>query len=82
LFGLSIVVWMMLTLFESALVGMPPSVERLITLLGLVLPAGIGGVLGAISLIRRERPPWLAVLSLILNTLFALFQLLVILFAG
>lgn len=82
LFGLSLALWIMLTLFESRLAGMSLSVERIIILLGLVVPAGIGAFLGARSLIRRERHPWLAFPSLLLNTLFALFHLMIILFAG
>lgn len=82
LFALSVALWIMLTLFESSLLGMPPLVERLITLVGLVLPAAIGAVLGVTSLIRQEGRPWLALLGILLNTLFAAFHLMVVLFAG
>jgi hypothetical protein len=82
LFLLSIVILGVVTLFESALVGMSTGAERSLTLLLLVLPAGIGSVLGAMSLVRREGRAWLAVTLVILNTLFALFHLMILLFAG
>ncbi len=82
LFCLSFVLLLLLTLFESALVGISPVVERLITLLGFVLPAGIGTTIGVISLIRKEGRTGLALLGAILNALFALFHLLILFFAG
>lgn len=82
LFGLSVVLWVLLTLFESALAGMSLGMERLITFLLLVLPAAIGVLLGVMSLMRKEGRMWLAIVGIVLNGLFGLFQLLVILFAG
>jgi len=82
LFGLSAVLFVALTLSESALVVMSLETERLITFLLLVLPAGIGSVLGAMSLVRKEGYPWLAVAGVALNTLFAFFHLMIVLFAG
>ncbi len=82
LFGLSIVVLVVLTLFESALVGVSLATERLMTLLGLVLPAAIGIVLGIISLVRREGRTGLAIIGVFLNSLFALFHLMIVFFAG
>jgi hypothetical protein len=82
LFGLSLILLFLLTFFEAALLGMSAEVERIISLLGLVLPAGIGAVLGVISLTRRERRMGLAIAGVVLNVLFALFHLMVILFAG
>ncbi len=82
LFGLSIILWLMLTVFESALAGASLNVQRLITFLLLVLPSGIGAVLGAISLFRKEGRMWPAIMGIILNTVFALYHVLIILFAG
>lgn len=82
LFGLAVVLLILLTLFESALVGMSPETERIISLLGLVLPAAIGAALGVLSLLRHEGRAGLAIVGIVLNTLFALFHLMVILFAG
>ena len=82
LFGLAVIVLITLTLFESALLGMSPEVERIISLLGLVLPAAIGVALGVMSLARREGRTGLAITGIVLNTLFALFHLMIILFAG
>jgi hypothetical protein len=82
LFLLSVVFLGAVTLFESALVGISTGAERLLTFLLLALPAGTGSVLGAMSLVRREGRAWLAVTLVALNTLFALFHLLIVLFAG
>ena len=78
----SVLLWFTGTLFESVLVGMSTGVERLLTFLLLVLPAGVGSVLGGMSLIRREGRTWLAATLTALNALFALFHLTIILFAG
>lgn len=82
LFGISIVLLIALTVFEAALVGASQSLERIITFLALVLPAGVGSLLGALSLVRREGQTWLGIAGLILNALFALFHLALVLFAG
>ena len=82
LLGLSILLLVVLTAFESALTGMPLVTERLLTFLLLVLPAGVGVGLGVLSLARGEGRMWLAVTGVVLNTLFALFHLTILLFAG
>ena len=82
LFGLSIVLLIAFTLFESALAGMSLGMERLITFLLLVLPAGVGSVLGVMSLLRKEGRVWLGVTGVVLNSLFAFFHLMIVLFAG
>ena len=82
LFGLAVVSLLALTWFESSLVGLSLGTERLLTVLLLVLPAGIGAVLGALSLIHKEGRAWMALTGLMLNILFALFHLLLVLFAG
>lgn len=82
LFGLSVIIWLALTIFESALAGTSFAAQRVITFLLLVLPAGKGTILGLLSLLRKEGRRWLAVISILLNALFALFHLLIILFAG
>jgi hypothetical protein len=82
LIGVSIVLLIAFTLFESALVGMSLGTERLVSFLGLVLLPGIGVVFGMISLARKEGQTGLAVTGMILNALFAIFHLMVILFAG
>ena len=82
LFGLSLVFFVLLTLFESTLVGMSTTAERIMTFSLLVLPAGFGAVLGALSLGHGEGKPWLGITGIVLNTLFALFHLTIVLFAG
>jgi hypothetical protein len=82
LFGVSAVLLILLTLFDSVLLGISPEAERVISLSGLFLPAAIGAVLGVMSLLHREGRAWLAVSGIVLNTLFALFHLMVILLAG
>lgn len=82
LFGLSVVVWVMLTLFEPTLVGISLTAERVFTFLLLVFSGGMGTMLGATSLVRKDGCTWLAATGLALNILFAAFHLMVILFAG
>jgi len=82
LFGLSVILLIALTLFESALAGLSIGTERIITFLLLVLPAGVGAVLGVVSLTRKEGRAWLAIAGILFNTLFALFHFMIILFAG
>ena len=82
LFGLSILLLGTLTAFEPALRGMSLPAERLVTFLLLVLPAGVGLVLGLLSLFRKEGRTWLAIAGILLNGLFGLFHSLILLFAG
>ena len=82
LFILSLVFLFLLTLFEASLSGMSLTAERIISALLLVLPGVIGIVLGMMSILRKEPGVWVAVLGLILNGLFVLFQTAVLLFAG
>jgi hypothetical protein len=56
--------------------------ERIVTFALLVLPAGLGAVLGVMSLMRREGQNGLAITGILLNTPFAVFHLLIVLFAG
>jgi hypothetical protein len=82
LFGVSFLLLIAFTVFESVFVGAPQMLERVITFLALVLPAGVGAVFGWLSLVRREGKNWLALSGLIFNTLFALFHLALVLFGG
>jgi hypothetical protein len=82
LFGLSVVFLIVWTVLESALVGMSTVTERIVIVALLILPAGIGTVLGAMSLMYREGKTGLAVTGITLNTIFAIFHLLIVLFAG
>jgi hypothetical protein len=82
LFGLCIVIMIATTWAESTLGVMSFTIQRIITFLGFVLPAGIGCVLGVMSLVRQEGHPWLATIGILLNGLFAFFHLMIILFAG
>ena len=82
LFGLSVILLFAWTASESVFMGMSVAAERVVTFVMLVLPAGIGAVLGAMSLMQREGKTALAFMGIVLNTLFALFHLMLILFAG
>jgi len=82
LFALSVLLLMAWTAFESVLSGMSTGAERFITFLMLVLPAAAGAVLGIRSLMRREGRAGMAITGIVLNTLFALFHLALVLFAG
>lgn len=82
MFGLSLLFLVLLTLFESSLLGLSVTAERILSVLLLVVPALIGVVLGFLGIRGREDRLWMSVLGIILNALFALFHLLVISFAG
>lgn len=82
LFGISCVFLLLLTLLEGLLFGMTNAVERIISLVLLVLPGSAGVILGIVSLVRKESQRWLAALGILLNLLFALFHAFVIAFAG
>jgi hypothetical protein len=82
LLALSILILVILTAFESAFVGRSIELERIITFVLLVLPAAVGAALGILSLLRREGRTGLAITGLVLNTLFALFFLVLLFFAG
>jgi len=82
LFGLVLILWILLTLFEATLVGMSLMAEKVLTFLLLVLPAGVGTVLGILSLLRKDGPVWVAVAGALLNGLFTFFHLMILAFAG
>ena len=82
LFGISLLCWLALTLLESLLVGTSMVAQRAITFVLLVLPATIGVIFGIMSIVRKEGKVWLAILGIILNTVFALFNFMIVLFAG
>ena len=82
LFAVSVLFLILITLFEAALSGMSLTAEKLLSALLLVGPAVIGIVLGVLAINCKEPNRWLAILGILLNTLFALFQIFVISFAG
>ena len=82
LFAVSVLFLILITLFESSPSGMSLTAEKVFSALLLVLPGAIGIVLGVLGLLRKESGRWMAVLGILLNALFALFQILVISFAG
>ena len=82
LFLLSILFLILITLFESALSGLSSGAERLLSLLLLIFPGVVGVIYGILGIARKELRPWVAILGILLNALFALFHLLVISFAG
>jgi hypothetical protein len=79
---LSTLFLVLLTLFESSLTGLSLTAERTISLLLLVLPAMIGIVFGILSITRKESRRWVGILGILLNTLFAVFHLFLLSFAG
>jgi len=82
LFVLSVLLLVLLTLFESSLSGLSLTAERAISALLLVLPALIGIAFGILSIFRKEPQLRIAILGVLLNTLFALFFIFLISFAG
>ena len=82
LFLVSVLFLVLLTLIESSLSSLSLTAERTISLLLLVLPAAIGIVFGILSLVRKESRRWIGILGIFLNTLFAMFHLFLLSFAG
>ena len=82
MFILSLAMLGILTLFESYLTGLTMSMERLISALVLILPAAAGVVFGILSLQRKEPKSWIAIAGILLNGGFAIFNALVLAFAG
>ncbi len=82
LFAFSILLLVLLTLFESSLFWLSTLAERVTSLVLLVLPGMIGVVYGVLSIMRKESKVWIAYTGILLDGLFALFHLFVILFAG
>ena len=82
LFALSVLFLILITLFEASLSGMSLTAEKILSALLLVVPAVIGIVLGMLAINRKEPNRWMAISGILLNTLFALFQIFVISFAG
>ena len=81
-FILSVLLLILLTLFESSLAGLSLSAEKMLSLLLLVVPAVIGAVFGVLSIVRKESRRWIAILGILLNALFAVFHLFLLSFAG
>ena len=82
LFVLSLVFLLILTLFEPLLSGLSLYVERIISVVLLIVPGLIGLILGGMSLRREELPRWVAILGIFLNGLFTLFHICVLSLAG
>ena len=82
MFIISLAMLWILTLFESFLSGLTTAMERLVSVLILVLPAAVGVVFGILSLRRKEPKPWIAIAGILLNGAFAIFNVLVLTFAG
>ena len=55
LFGLSVILLIAWTIFESAFAGMSTAAERIVTFVMLVLPAGVGAVLYLLGELHRAR---------------------------
>ena len=81
-FVLSVMFLIFLTLSESLLTGLSVTAERTVSFLLLVMPGIIGVVFGILGIVRKETKAWIAYLGILLNTLFGLFHLLVLSFAG
>lgn len=82
LFGLSIVLLVVLTLFEAALASLSMASERAVSFVLLVFPAVVGVGLGVMGIVRKEANAWIAWIGILLNSLFALFHLFLLSFAG
>jgi len=78
----SIVILIILTVADPVLAGTSIATQRLITFVGLILIPLSGSVLAILGLVRRDGRTWIASICLIGNTLFALFHLALVFFAG
>lgn len=65
LFGLSGLFLILLTLFESALLNLSLSAERLISILLLIVPGIIGIIYGVLGAIQKETKVWIAYLGIL-----------------
>jgi hypothetical protein len=82
MFIISLAMLWILTLLESFLSGLTMAMERLVSVLVLILPAVAGVAFGVLSLRRKEPEPWVAIAGILLNGAFAIFNVLVLAFAG
>ena len=82
LFFILVIFLVLLTVFETFIVGLPATAERIIAILFLVLPAVIGVNLGIMSLVRKEPKPWVGILGIVFNVSWTLFHLFLLSFAG
>ena len=82
LFIASVLFLLFLTLFESSIANMPLATERVVSAVLLVLPGVVGVILGVMSILRKEAKRWMALFGILLNTLFALFHVFLLAFAG
>ena len=79
---LSIVFLLIFTLLDSTIADLSTMLQRVITILALVITPLIGTVLGVMSFLRKDGPAWLALICSAANALFSLFYLAVVFFAG
>ncbi|HKJ40412.1 MAG TPA: hypothetical protein VJ972_16705 [Anaerolineales bacterium] len=79
---LSIAFLLIFTLLDSTIADLSTMLQRVITILALVITPLIGTVLGVMSFLRKDGPVWLALICSAANALFALFSLAVVFFAG
>ena len=82
LFGLSLLFLVLLTLFESLLINLSVTGERVLSAMLLILPSVIGVILGVLGILHKESRPWMPVLGILLSVLFALFFIFLLSFAG
>ncbi len=67
---------------DSVLASVPQAVQRILIVVLIVLPAAVGAVLSFLSLFRQPRRLFLSILSLLVNSLTALFFAFLASFAG
>ena len=83
LFGIALVSFVCTGIvLDSLLSSIPTFIQRMLLVLFIILPAGIGALLGLITLFQKPRRVLLSLLALILNGLTAVFFLFLALFAG
>ena len=68
--------------FESIVNGLSNTIQRIMMVLTLLLPALLGFIFAIVGLVKRENRKWIHIIALIFNLLESLYFGLLVLFAG
>lgn len=81
-FFFTILILAILSMFETYFVRMPITIERILSIVLLVVPGVIGIIYGLRGMMRKEPKVWIAVLGVLLNGLSVTFHIFLLSFAG
>lgn len=82
LFLTTVLILVLLSMFETYFIRAPIMMERIMSIVLLVLPGVIGIVYGVMGIVRKEPKMWIAVLGVLLNGLSVMFYIFLLSFAG